>query len=262
MYGKLMITTLKNATVYKFNVLTKVIATIIAVFAVRQVWTVLYENPPANGVNVSLSNMLTYMTIAIILQSLYTPTIVWEVSEKIQNGQIAHEFQRPWSFEFAMLFRSLGMILANILTVVLPIAVITLFIFPIQVSGSWLMWLFFIISITFGIIINFCIQLFIALLSFIFVEVWGFEIVVSLATSFLSGQLIPLWFFPEFLQKIAEILPFRGMYDIPLSIITDRINIQNTLELLAFQGVWVAVLVLMIRIIVKYFQKLLVVAGG
>ncbi len=82
MYGKLMITTLKNATVYKFNVLTKVIATIIAVFAVRQVWTVLYENPPANGVNVSLSNMLTYMTIAIILQSLYTPTIVWEVSEK------------------------------------------------------------------------------------------------------------------------------------------------------------------------------------
>ncbi len=63
--------------------------------------------------------------------------------KKIQNGQIAHEFQRPWSFEFAMLFRSLGMILANILTVVLPIAVITLFIFPIQVSGSWLMWLFF-----------------------------------------------------------------------------------------------------------------------
>ncbi len=52
------------------------------------------------------------------------------------------------------------------------------------------------------------------------------------------------------------------MYDIPLSIITDRINIQNTLELLAFQGVWVAVLVLMIRVVVKYFQKLLVVAGG
>ncbi|MBE7105823.1 hypothetical protein FT637_23205 [Bacillus cereus] len=262
MYSKLMRTTFKSATVYKFNVLTKIIATLIAVFAVRQVWTVLYENPPANGVNVTLDVMLTYMTISIVLQSLYTPTIVWEVSQKIQNGQIAQEFQRPWNFEFAMLSRSFGLILANVMTVVIPIGVITVFIFPISISSSWIMWCAFLFSIFAGIIINFCVQFFISLLAFVFVEVWGFEIVIGLATSFLSGQLIPLWFFPEFLQKIAQFLPFRGMYDIPLSIITGQVNFQNVLGLLAFQIMWAVGLIIIIRLVVRYFQRVLVVAGG
>ncbi|MBK5457811.1 ABC-2 family transporter protein [Bacillus sp. TH23] len=121
--------------------------------------------------------------------------------------------------------------------------------------------LFYLVFLS-GIIINFCVQFFISLLAFVFVEVWGFEIVIGLATSFLSGQLIPLWFFPEFLQKIAQFLPFRGMYDIPLSIITGQVNFQNVLGLLAFQIMWAVGLIIIIRLVVRYFQRVLVVAGG
>jgi len=262
MYSKLMTTTFKNATVYRFNVFTKIIATLIAVFALRRVWTVLYETSPPSGVDVSLEVMIAYVTLAMILQSLYGPTIVDEVSRKIQTGQIAHEFQRPWNFQNAMLFRSFGLILANLLTVVLPTALITLLVFPINIESSLLSWIAFVTSILFAILLNFCVQFFIALLSFIFVEVWGFEIVISLAVSFLSGQMIPLWFFPDFLQRIADVLPFRGMYDIPLSIITGQIPIESYVGLLSFQLFWALGLMLLIRLALSYFERVLVVAGG
>lgn len=206
--------------------------------------------------------MLTYVTLAMILNAFFGPTIVWEVSGKIRDGNIVTEFQRPWDYQASVFFRLLGMVYSRIITVILPIAVITFLFFPIDVPDDAATWAIFALSVSFGLVINFCLQFFIGLLSFIFVEVWGFEIVLGLMISFLAGQLIPLWMFPSLLQKISYYLPFRGMYDIPLSIFTGRTGAAEYVELLTFQFGWLCILLIVLRLMLRYFERVLITAGG
>ncbi|WP_341279700.1 ABC-2 family transporter protein [Paenibacillus sp. FSL H8-0537] len=260
MYAKLVTTVFKKNTTYRLTLLFRILTTIISVLATRQVWSILYRDG-SNAGGFTLSTMLTYVTIAMILQAFYSSSIAFEISSKIQTGGIVQDFQRPWSFQAAMFAYSFGSVLAGIVSVVLPILIVTLVLFPIDVPSNPLAILYFFVSILLGLIINFCIQFLIGMLSFIFVEVWGFEIIVGLTVSLLSGQLIPLAFFPEGLSNVVNYLPFRGLYSIPISIYTETIVGSIWNELL-YQGIWALGLWLLISLTLKYFQRVLTVAGG
>lgn len=262
-YWVLLRTVFGSIAIYRLNIFTSIIATIIGVIALRELWsTLLQDTSYIDSIGVTKENMLNYVTLSMILQALYSPKIFWEISAKIHTGDIAHEFSRPWDYQLSVLSRLFGMILSNLVTVVLPILVITVLIFPISVPLSLETWIAFIISICFGVLINFSIQFFIGLLSFIFVEIWGFDIMVGLLISFMSGRLIPIWMFPEALNKIAQFLPFKGLFDTPLSIYLGISSSSQYLELLLIQGAWVLVLFLGIRFLLFRFQRLVTVAGG
>ncbi|WP_120461909.1 ABC transporter permease [Paenibacillus aceti] len=254
---------LKNNTVYQLDLLARIVTTLVSVFALRQVWTALFTQSASSGtIGMSLDLMLTYATISMILQAFYGPTIVWEISQKIMDGNIVQDFQRPWDFQTSILFRALGKIFAGVITVVIPIAVVTCLFFPIQLPTSIVTWMTFLLSILIGIMINFSLQFFVGLLSFVFVEVWGFEIVLGLVIAFFSGKIIPIAMYPEFLQNLIHLLPFRGLFDIPLSIFVGTVAPAQYLDLLIFQGIWAVILMLIVRVMIRYFQRLLVVAGG
>ncbi|MGE7217405.1 ABC transporter permease [Priestia koreensis] len=264
MYKKLVWTTFRNNTVYKLNLLLSIVAAIISVLAVRQVWKVLYGSHASGGqvAGITLEEMLTYVTVAMVLRTFYRSSIAGEISQKIQTGEIVQDFQRPWDFQIAMFSRSLGIMLAGVLSIVVPIAIMTVLIFPIQFPHTVNAWAGFLVSLLFGLGISFCLQFFIGLMAFVFVEVWGFEIVLGLTISFLSGQMLPLKLFPDFLREWVNYLPFRGLYDIPVSIFTNQIQGIEVWGYIGFQAIWVIILGVIIRLLINYFERLLVVAGG
>lgn len=256
-------TVLKRKTVYRMEIISRMVATLISVLALRQVWTSLFQNSESSVINgMTLEMMVTYTTVAMLLQAFYGPTVIWEVSQKILDGNIVTELNRPWDYQLSVFSRSIGEIVAGILTIVLPIAIITIILFPIDITLSVAAWLTFIFSIIIGVMINFALQFFIGLLAFVFVEVWGFEIVLSLVITFFSGKFIPLSFYPEYLREFAYFLPFRALFDIPLSIMVGTASPSEYLSLIGFQAAWAIVLMVGVRMLVGRFQKLLVVAGG
>ena len=74
---------------------------------------------------------------------------------------------------------------------------------------------------------------------------WGINIVKETIVLLLSGASIPLAFFPEKARIVVSYLPFRAVYDIPLSILLGKSgsdNWQGLVSLFGLQVIWLVVL--------------------
>jgi ABC-2 type transport system permease protein len=74
--------------------------------------------------------------------------------------------------------------------------------------------------------------------------------------------MVPLWLFPQFLRRLAEVLPFQAVYYIPMSIYIRTLNGEAALRALGLQAFWAVVLVLISRWAWSRVQARLIVQGG
>ena len=86
--------------------------------------------------------------------------------------------------------------------------------------------------------------------------------ILMVVTDILSGLVIPIPFFPDFLQKICNFLPFRYVSDFPFRFYVGNITIQEGLYGLLIQSIWIVILVVLGRTLMKIALKKTVVQGG
>ena len=82
------------------------------------------------------------------------------------------------------------------------------------------------------------------------------------AVSLLSGMLVPLPFFPDWLQGFMDWLPFRSLYDIPFRLYLGHIPPQEAVGALLQQAGWGAGLVLAGYAVMARGRRRLIVQGG
>ncbi|MCH1623998.1 ABC-2 family transporter protein [Fredinandcohnia sp. SECRCQ15] len=128
--------------------------------------------------------------------------------------------------------------------------------------SSWLTWVLFIISGFLGLLIRYCIELTFGLFTFWLIETGGIEDIFYFSLSLLSGSVIPLWFFPGWLQTIATYLPFQGIYFIPNAIFIEEISGYSVLTSLLIQLFWVIVSYLILRFVWYKASSKVIVQGG
>ena len=94
---------------------------------------------------------------------------------------------------------------------------------------------------------------------------WGINIVKETIVLLLSGASIPLAFFPEMFRKIVEFLPFRAVYDIPLTILLKK-NGTDTLEgllpMFGLQLAWCVILTVAGILFWNHSVRKITVNGG
>ena len=78
----------------------------------------------------------------------------------------------------------------------------------------------------------------------------------------LSGLVIPIVFFPPFLQTISNFLPFKYISDFPFRIYAGNIPINEVLTGIIVQVIWVIILIFIGKILMKYISKRMTVQGG
>ena len=90
----------------------------------------------------------------------------------------------------------------------------------------------------------------------------GIVNIFMVVTDILSGLVIPIPFFPEFLQNISNILPFRYISDFPFRLYVGNISIQEGLIGIIVQIIWIVIILLLGRLLMKIALKKTVVQGG
>ena len=78
----------------------------------------------------------------------------------------------------------------------------------------------------------------------------------------LSGQLVPLAFFPEVAQKIIVVLPFAGLAHVPLQIYLGKFDGRQMLLALAYQALWAGLLVYLGAIFWRDSARRMTIQGG
>jgi ABC-2 type transport system permease protein len=78
----------------------------------------------------------------------------------------------------------------------------------------------------------------------------------------LSGSFVPLWFFPQWVQKVSAFLPFIYIYQTPLSIYIGKINVKQAFQSMLIQFVWILILSFILSRIWKKACRMVTVQGG
>ncbi len=80
--------------------------------------------------------------------------------------------------------------------------------------------------------------------------------------SVLSGSIIPLPLFPGNLQRVLNLLPFRGLMDVPFRLYSGNIPLSAFPRELALQLAWALTLIVLGRVLLARGMRRLVVQGG
>jgi ABC-2 type transport system permease protein len=250
---------LANRLAYRGDLLAGIISLLVFLWIFIQLWRATYEAMGSNVIaGLSLEQTLWYLLMTESIQ-LSKPRMSRSISEAVKNGSIAYLLNKPYNF----LLYQMSMGLAD---------GVSRFGFFVLSGGAmmWLMvspppdprgWPMVLVAVVLAWMIDFCIQALIGLAAFVSEDVAAFDWIVQKLVFILGGMLIPLDFFPAWLQKLAAALPFAyAMYG------PARLFVEPSLErfagLLAGQVLWLVGLGMCAGLAYQRGMRRLSVNGG
>jgi len=98
--------------------------------------------------------------------------------------------------------------------------------------------------------------------SFWLINMWSLITIKNVFLNVLSGSMIPLWFMPDWMTPVMNILPFSSIYFTPVQIYLGQLTGQEIFIKFLVQMVWIVVLYLGGNLLWEKGKKKLVVQGG
>ncbi|MBN2443648.1 MAG: ABC-2 family transporter protein [Spirochaetales bacterium] len=254
----------KNTFAYRVDAYMGILARILSMFIAISLWQALYQNSSiviSRVGFVSIKEMITYSIISTALFIIIENNVIFKLDDKIRTGAIATDLIRPLSFMKLILADFIGNNMANLIIQFIPVLLFANLLFALNFP-SLINVILFLAAVVNAVIINFLISYIVGLLSFWWFQIWPMEMFIRSIKRILSGALIPIWFFPGFLQYITNILPFKYIYYIPLSIYLNKFDLKESSINILYQILWIAALLITERIMWKMSVKKLVIQGG
>lgn len=251
-----------RSSVYRFEVWSRTGSNLIFLVMWGSIWTALYAGKE-EAAGVSFTAMLTYIVVSKFLDGVNEAgTPLWDIQEKVRTGDISLELMRPFDVPLRYLFADFGSVAFYMLTALLPIYFLLFTLMDLTLPTDGFTWIYFILSAFLGFLIRYCVEMTFGLLTFFLVETGGIEDIFYFAMSLLSGSVIPLWFFPGWLETIAMYLPFQSIFFLPISIFIGEINGSQIFTSLGIQLFWLVVCYLILRLVWNRASHKVVVQGG
>ncbi|MBP1931042.1 ABC transporter permease [Ammoniphilus resinae] len=252
----------QRSAAYRFDAWTRLFSNVIFLFMWGFIWFALYSGK-GDVEGVSFESMLSYIVVSQMLQGVHgAGTPLWEIQERVRTGDIAMEMMRPYDYPTRSLFSDFGNIAFHFLTAVLPLYVVLFALFDLQIPTSMSQWILFLLSAVLGYLIRYSVELTFGLLTFWLMETGGVEDIFYFSISLFSGSVIPLWFFPDWLETLAYFLPFQGIFFVPNSIFVGQLTGQALIEAMLMQGIWLVVSYVILRWVWSRAALKIVVQGG
>ncbi len=241
------------------EVFTNVGSLLVRLYLMKAVWTALYAQNAAPA-GVPLHAVLTYTTIALLMSLVLEIDGTRVIRDKIREGTIATDLMKPISLPLYFFSDGVGMTLLHAVLIV-PALVLSLVIVRIDVPPAPVL-LAFAASFLLGYLVNFCLNFLMNCIAFWTLETFAIQLMVRWASDLLSGQIVPLVFFPGVLAKVVLALPFAAIYSTPLLIYLGRITPAQYAGAFAQQIGWCAAFALIAWLVWRAAQRRIVVQGG
>ena len=226
-----------SLTAYKSAFCMTLVNVFIRIYAYAMLWMTLYKQNASLFGNIDLNQMLLYSIFSISLSQAFTwwdgPHIY--VGENIKNGRIICDLLKPIELQTQLFLRTLSSTVVNLCIFTIPSFLISTWFFKLELN--------YILS----------------LICFLSLDLEGYLYIFHALIAFCSGQVVPLWFYPDFLLGIINWLPFKYVFYEPLLLFIRNGNLFQTI---CFQVIWIFILSLIGRFMWKCVSKKIVVQGG
>ena len=244
---------------YRMEVFTEVGSLIVRVYLLRSLWTALYAQNVA-PMNLPLHSMITYATVALLMSLILEVDGTRLIREKIREGTIATDLMKPISVPFYFFSDGFGQTMLHALLVI-PSILFALLLVHIDVPSAPVFGMF-LLSFFIGYLVNFFLNFLMNAVAFWTLETFAIQLIVRWVSDLLSGQIIPLTFFPGVFGRIVFALPFAAIYSTPLLIYVGVIQPHDYARYLAIQLLWLALFCGLSALVWRAASNRVVIQGG
>ncbi len=250
---------------FRLGTAVTLFANLIYLVLVYYLWKAIYDSAGTDTVNgMTFTDTMIYLILATALFNFLEMFVVWDMSRSIQSGKIVLDLLKPMNFRRYTFWSYSGSHVVLFALSFLPTFIVVMIVTHGAIHmGINLIW--FIIATVLALIVNFNIEMIVATLCLYTESTWGINIVKETIVLLLSGASIPIAFFPERARDIVECLPFRAIYDVPLTVLLQKggsDELSGLLPLLGLQAVWAISLFAIGTAFWNYSVRKITVNGG
>lgn len=257
---------LQRFITYRASVCMFILGNIIATFVVYYLWKAIFNNSPEGVMyGFTANEMALYVFMSRITAGLIDNSATYFVGGEVRDGSIAMSLIKPINFKVRVLFQSLGETAGFALFAALPLWIILIAVryFTVkELPPNIPTLLLYLISCTLAYFILFFFNYCVGLLAFSFTNLWGISQIQGAIIEFCSGTLIPLVFFPFWLQSTLKFVPFSSMNYTPIMIYLGKLKGYDLINSLLVQVVWIIILALLSKWMWNNSMKKLTILGG
>ena len=188
-----------------------------------------------------------------------------ELFEAIKTGTVAYELLRPTDLYGMWSARCVAIRLSKGLLRAVPVLIVGAMVpapYGLHTDISLSAFGLFCLSMMLMIWVVVAMTMLYYSISFYMVDASGLTTLVAALSELLSGQMIPLPFFPEMFQRIAELSPFGAMANVPLRIFSGDISGAAIAQAMGLQLFWAAAITLLGYGLMRKGMSRIAVAGG
>lgn len=244
---------------YRMEVFTEIGSLVVRVYLLRSLWTALYAQNIA-PMNLPLHSMITYATVALLMSLILEVDGTRLIREKLREGTIATDLMKPISVPFYFFSDGVGQTMLHALLVV-PSLLFALLLVRVDVPSAPAFGVFM-LSFMLGYLVNFFLNFLMNAVAFWTLETFAIQLIVRWVSDLLSGQIIPLTFFPGVFGRIVFALPFAAIYSTPLLIYVGVIRPEDYARYLLIQVLWLGLFSALSWLVWRAASRRVVIQGG
>ena len=187
-----------------------------------------------------------------------------EIFSSIVDGNIAYEMCRPVHIYSMWFARSIAnrvskqcFAVSNFVSGIISAKAIWF-----ATSKDPVHFFLFLVTLVLGTLVTVAIGVIIYICCCFTISAQGIRIFYASACELLSGQIVPLPFMPEVVQRVLKLLPFAAMQNVPFRIYSGDLSGRPMAEAIFLQIFWLIVLAAGGWMFARFAEKKIVVQGG
>ena len=192
---------------------------------------------------ITLAQAITFVWLGQAMVTLLPWDVDDEIEEMVKSGNVANALIHPIDVYGLFFARSLALRLFPTLVRAFIVIIIAAAFFGLAPPISAAAGLAYGVSLVFAAALASAMTAIVSTTLFWTICGDGIQRLMPHFTLLLSGMVLPLPLFPDWLQPLLGIQPFRGIIDIPCRIYTGVIPLEEVLYAFLFQIAWIAVIV-------------------
>lgn len=199
-----------------------------------------------NAVAMQSKSMITYIWLTQAFLGISPWNTNRDDMDLIRTGNIVYELARPVDLHSLLFVKTWSQRIVNTLIRAIPIFVLNLLVFPLVglqhysiTANSGMSVLIFSVSLFLAFLLSSCITVSIYSISLYTVNASNFTGIFGSIAMLLSGTILPLALFPDFLQPFFTYQPFKSIVDTPAMILSGNYSNGECVFYIGLQIIWI-----------------------
>ena len=257
---------LKRNLAYKGSFYLFILCSIFSAFIAYYLWMAIYGSSDSGVLGgLTKNEMVIYVFMTYVTGNMVMVGVADEISDHVMEGSVAMNLIKPIDYRMSLIAKAFGTVVYRFVAPSIFIWV-GLEIYKAKVLGMGVTpvqkILLYLISVIMSFLVYVLFDFCFGMVAFVTTYMFGMQMAESAILSFLCGQLIPISFFPEAMQKVFEFLPFSSMLYTPVMVYLGKYDGSQLAFVLVRQLVWIVLLYALGSFLWKKVTKRLVVLGG